>query len=302
MCWNHHGVKQTVARLLTLNAHIVPPLPTEHEFHVLSLNLSSPLTITVYLTSCSTMSETTFINDGKDWPPPLALLEAYILQVVIFWRGWRKFESRLFRRRRLVKSRSRTRLLWILVLFHLRTYLTTIDNSLRRRFQQNQQDCTYTVLALVPTLGDRILEQMDVEGVTFTLQMQSKAAKSRTEGSAASDMNTSSISLNTDQPSIASSIELSPGRQDIAVHSPSSRHGGSAQSWIDQFTEQSSSASSVGPSAHDIPRDRGSPASSSGAHLSDSVTSASVSLVSGSDGVVRISAHDTSCRLSKDIL
>lgn len=132
---------------------------------------------------------------------------------------------------------------------------------------------------------------MDVEGVTFTLQMQSKAAKSKADGPATSD--TSVLSLNTEQPSITSSVEISvphQGRQDRDPQTPSSHHGEGAQSWVDQFTEQSSSASDIEPPAYDIARDRGSPASSSGAHLSDSVTSASVSLVSGSDGIVRISS------------
>ena len=135
-----------------------------------------------------------------------------------------------------------------------------------------------------------------MEGVTFTLQMQSKAAKPKPDGSATSDMNTSSLSLNTEQPSITSSVEISAphqGRNDRDPQSSSSHHGEGAQSWVNQFVEQSSSASNGEPSPHDVPRDRGSPTSSSGAHLSDSVISASLSLVSGSDGVVRIS--NTSC-------
>lgn len=42
--------------------------------------------------------------------------------------------------------------------------------SLRRRFQQNQEDCTYTVLALLPTATTRILESMDVEKITLEIQ------------------------------------------------------------------------------------------------------------------------------------
>ncbi|KAF8509650.1 Peroxin-3 [Hysterangium stoloniferum] len=163
----------------------------------------------------------------------------------------------------------------------------TARENLRRRFQQNQQDCTYTILTLLPTLGERILEEMDVESITLTLQLQSKAAKARLQGLASSDINTSSISLNTEQPSVTSSIELSmpiPARHDAAASY--SRAGENAQGWVEQFTAESvgSSASDADHAAHDAQHVPGSPSSSSGAHLSDSVTSASVSLISGSDG------------------
>lgn len=153
--------------------------------------------------------------------------------------------------------------------------------SLRKRFQQNQEDCTFTILALVPTLGDRILEEMNVEGVTHELQMQSKAAKARSLQVAGSDANTSSMSLNTEQPSVTSSIDLAMPRTarrdtDVSQHSHTSE---SSQSWVEQFTAETSSVD------HDGQMVPGSPASSSGgAHLSDSVTSASISLMSGSDG------------------
>lgn len=35
--------------------------------------------------------------------------------------------------------------------------------SLKRRFQQNQNDCVFTVLSLLPTLGDQILHEMNIE-------------------------------------------------------------------------------------------------------------------------------------------
>ena len=48
--------------------------------------------------------------------------------------------------------------------------------SLRRRFQQNQEDCTFTVLALLPTAAEDIIEALPVENITHELQQQ-KAAK-----------------------------------------------------------------------------------------------------------------------------
>jgi len=48
--------------------------------------------------------------------------------------------------------------------------------SLRRRFQQNQEDCTFTVLALLPTATENILEALPVENITHELQ-QKKAER-----------------------------------------------------------------------------------------------------------------------------
>lgn len=49
-------------------------------------------------------------------------------------------------------------------------------HSLRRRFEQNQEDCTFTVLALLPTATDNIIHELETERITFELQQQ-KAAK-----------------------------------------------------------------------------------------------------------------------------
>jgi peroxin-3 len=51
-----------------------------------------------------------------------------------------------------------------------------LNLSLRRRFEQNQEDCTYTVLALLPTATENILAELETERITFELQQQ-KAAK-----------------------------------------------------------------------------------------------------------------------------
>jgi peroxin-3 len=55
--------------------------------------------------------------------------------------------------------------------------------SLRRRFEQNQEDCTFTVLALLPTATERILEELPVEKFTHELQ-QKKAARIAKSGAA----------------------------------------------------------------------------------------------------------------------
>ncbi|KFY21389.1 hypothetical protein V493_07436 [Pseudogymnoascus sp. VKM F-4281 (FW-2241)] len=48
--------------------------------------------------------------------------------------------------------------------------------NLRRRFQQNQEDCTFTILALLPTATDNIMAELETERITFALQEQ-KASK-----------------------------------------------------------------------------------------------------------------------------
>jgi hypothetical protein len=51
-----------------------------------------------------------------------------------------------------------------------------IRDSINRRFQQNQEDCTYTVQALLPTATESILKEFPVESLTHELQ-QKKAAR-----------------------------------------------------------------------------------------------------------------------------
>lgn len=48
--------------------------------------------------------------------------------------------------------------------------------NLRRRFQQNQEDCTITVLALMPTATENVLDAVPVEQITQDLQ-QKKAER-----------------------------------------------------------------------------------------------------------------------------
>ncbi|KAI1504215.1 Peroxin-3-domain-containing protein [Biscogniauxia marginata] len=49
--------------------------------------------------------------------------------------------------------------------------------NLRRRFEQNQEDCTFTVLALLPTATTNVLEAMNTEKITLEIQ-QMKSSKS----------------------------------------------------------------------------------------------------------------------------
>ncbi|KAI5465793.1 Peroxin-3 [Mariannaea sp. PMI_226] len=53
--------------------------------------------------------------------------------------------------------------------------------NLRRRFEQNQEDCTFTVLALLPSATAAILETMNTEQITLEIQ-QMKVAKAIKSG------------------------------------------------------------------------------------------------------------------------
>ncbi|MCJ1386834.1 peroxin [Xylographa soralifera] len=54
--------------------------------------------------------------------------------------------------------------------------------NLRRRFQQNQEDCTFTVLALLPTAAENILDTLPVENITHELQQQKAERLGRSVG------------------------------------------------------------------------------------------------------------------------
>lgn len=47
-----------------------------------------------------------------------------------------------------------------------------VSYSLRRRFEQNQEDCTYTVLALLPSIREEIIDALPVEQLTEQLQQE----------------------------------------------------------------------------------------------------------------------------------
>jgi peroxin-3 len=55
-------------------------------------------------------------------------------------------------------------------------------SSLRRRFEQNQEDCTFTVLAILPTATENILDAIPVEQVLEELQKQKAERLSRSVG------------------------------------------------------------------------------------------------------------------------
>ena len=69
-----------------------------------------------------------------------------------------------------------------------------IDISLRRRFEQNQTDCTYTVIALLPTATENIVEALPVEELTKELQKKRAERLARLNAGEATGSDMSSVS------------------------------------------------------------------------------------------------------------
>ncbi|KAH8895065.1 Peroxin-3 [Thozetella sp. PMI_491] len=112
--------------------------------------------------------------------------------------------------------------------------------NLRRRFEQNQEDCTFTVLALLPTATTQILEGMNTEKITYEIQqMKSTTAKSvKSIGSmsppsisdtnATDDDGRSMISLQSESGVHASQVALPP--TSVPTGADASQDGGQAAS------------------------------------------------------------------------
>ncbi|CZT05394.1 hypothetical protein WAI453_005046 [Rhynchosporium graminicola] len=85
--------------------------------------------------------------------------------------------------------------------------------NLRRRFEQNQEDCTFTVLALLPTATDNIMGELQTERITFELQQQKAAKLVRNGDGHPSELGSSPPSVTDDD-----------GRSMVSAHSESGMH------------------------------------------------------------------------------
>ena len=63
--------------------------------------------------------------------------------------------------------------------------LSLILRSMRKRFQQNMQDISFTIMTYMPLLSKNILDEMDVEALTAELQSLSRTAEIRRSSQAA---------------------------------------------------------------------------------------------------------------------
>ncbi|KAK7682742.1 hypothetical protein QCA50_014125 [Cerrena zonata] len=168
--------------------------------------------------------------------------------------------------------------------------------NLRRRFEQNQQDICFTVMALLPTLGSNILEGMDVEGVTQELQSQSRSSRPTSE--AAEVQVVLPQPLQSEPPPQENDNRSENGS--ISVVSSTSQEDGapsdlaaSSNSWVDQFSMSSSQVTSdQTPSNTGSNSQSDSPKSQVGTELSDSILTNS-SAVSYDNSLVQSTPHQT---------
>ncbi|KAI0357695.1 hypothetical protein OH77DRAFT_1421788 [Trametes cingulata] len=148
--------------------------------------------------------------------------------------------------------------------------------NLRRRFDQNQQDISFTVMALLPTLGAHVLQEMDVEGVTQELQSFSKVPKDKTEHQHPAAPSESSVTSSVDNHRPDTDMRSDNGSVSVISSNDGvpTELSASSASWVDQFSMPSSQA-------HLSPEPSGggttstSPRSSVGADLSDSIITTS---------------------------
>lgn len=88
--------------------------------------------------------------------------------------------------------------------------------SIRRRFTQNQQDCSFTVLALLPTVREEIIGAFPVEDISDELQKQRAERLARTSAGGVSDATSTDIpsgapSVTEDDRASLASMSLSGG-------------------------------------------------------------------------------------------
>lgn len=69
--------------------------------------------------------------------------------------------------------------------------------SLRRRFRQNQEDCTFVLLAQLPTLSSQLFAELDVEALTAELQRRAEVAKRDKQPTNALESSTTSLEAST---------------------------------------------------------------------------------------------------------
>ena len=111
---------------------------------------------------------------------------------------------------------------------------------MRRRFEQNQEDCTFTVLALLPSATANILEAMNTEKITYEIQQLKSPAVARAKSiGSASPPSLSELATDDDGRSIISvSVQSESGihASQISVPNPLTA-AGAAQGTTDATSE-----------------------------------------------------------------
>ncbi|KAK2024876.1 peroxin-3 [Colletotrichum zoysiae] len=95
--------------------------------------------------------------------------------------------------------------------------------NLRRRFEQNQEDCTFTVLALLPSATTNILEAMNTESITYEIQKMKGQTKSLKAGENVSPPSIADTTMTEDdgRSMVSSSVQSESGVHASIVTVPS---------------------------------------------------------------------------------
>ncbi|KAF7516828.1 hypothetical protein G7054_g14004 [Neopestalotiopsis clavispora] len=95
--------------------------------------------------------------------------------------------------------------------------------NLRRRFEQNQEDCTFTVLALLPTATTSVLESMNTEKITLEIQQMKGVKNARSAESTATPPSIADTTLTEEEGKSTVSLQSESGvhASQIALPSPS---------------------------------------------------------------------------------
>ncbi|EFX03058.1 peroxisomal membrane protein [Grosmannia clavigera kw1407] len=113
--------------------------------------------------------------------------------------------------------------------------------NLRRRFEQNQEDCTFTVLALLPTVTTNVLDAMNTEGITYQIQHTKSAAA---VGVARSVYSESAASIS---PSIADTVQTEDDGRSVGMGTSVQSESGVHASQVAMADDSSSSGAVTAP-------------------------------------------------------
>ncbi|KAI1310830.1 Peroxin-3 family protein [Xylaria venustula] len=112
--------------------------------------------------------------------------------------------------------------------------------NLRRRFEQNQEDCTFTVLALLPSATSNILEAMNTENITLEIQQMKGATRSVRSGeSSAVAPSIADTTMTEEEGKSTASLQSESGVHASQVALPSTPSAGDAAQDGGQTLQQS---------------------------------------------------------------
>ncbi|KAK1986823.1 peroxin-3 [Colletotrichum cereale] len=113
--------------------------------------------------------------------------------------------------------------------------------NLRRRFEQNQEDCTFTVLALLPSATTNILEAMNTEKITYEIQKMKGQTKSLKAGENVAPPSIADTTMTEDdgRSMVSSSVQSESGVHASMVTGSASQDGGAAAAAAAQKNKKS---------------------------------------------------------------